>query len=72
MRLARAAAHLWVARGKKVLHFDMKKAPPSDEELRKLIIGPSGNLRAPTVRRGAKLFVGFEPEAFEAAMLKNG
>jgi len=47
----------------------MKKAPPTDEELKKLLIGPSGNLRAPTVRRGKKLFVGFEPEQFERAML---
>ena len=69
VRLAREAAQLWVARGKKVRHFDMKKAPPSDEELKKLLIGPSGNLRAPTVRRGNKLFVGFEQEQFEQAML---
>lgn len=69
MRIAREAAQLWVARGKKVRYFDMKKSPPTDEELKQVLIGPSGNLRAPAVRRGKRLFVGFEPEQFEQAML---
>lgn len=54
-----------MARGKNVKHFNMKKDDVSDDELVKLMIGPSGNLRAPTVRRGKKLFVGFHPDEFE-------
>lgn len=31
-----------------------------------LMIGPSGNLRAPTLRRGKTVFVGFPKGGFEA------
>jgi len=62
--LARAARHVWAAKGKKVIHFDMKQSPPTDEELTAAMIGPSGNLRAPTFRRGKQLFVGMNEEEF--------
>ena len=65
----RRADHLWVSRGTSVRYFDLKREPPSDAELKKLLIGPSGNLRAPTIRRGKKLFVGFHREPYEAEML---
>ncbi|HZZ71766.1 MAG TPA: ArsC family (seleno)protein [Pirellulales bacterium] len=64
LKLARSADEIWVARGQKVVHFDLTKDAPSDDELKKLILGPSGFLRAPTIRRGKKLYVGFHPEAF--------
>lgn len=64
IRLARGVNQLWVTRGKAVLHFDMKRDPPTDAELKKLLIGPSGNLRAPTIRLGKKMFVGFDPDAY--------
>jgi len=64
IKLVRSAAQVWIARGKKVVHLDLKKDQPTDEALTKLIIGPSGNLRAPTIRRGQKLYIGFHPEEF--------
>ena len=64
IKLARDAEELFVMRGKKLLHFDMKKDNPSDDELIRLMIGPSGNLRAPTMRRGNQLFVCFDENAF--------
>jgi len=42
----------------------MKKSPPPDAELKQLMLGPSGNLRAPTTRSGERLFVGFNSEEF--------
>ncbi len=65
LELARSVNEIWVAKGKKLVHVNMKKDPPGDEELLKLLLGPSGNLRAPTLRRGKKLFVGFSPELAE-------
>ena len=53
-----------VARGKKFVVFDMKKAPPGDDDLLAAILGPTGNLRAPTLRKGATLLVGFSEEAY--------
>ena len=41
-----------VAKGKKVATFDLRKAPPSDAELAAVIMGPTGNLRAPALKVG--------------------
>ena len=65
LRLARAASKIIVAKGKKVVTFDMKKAPPDDATLLAAILGPTGNLRAPTLRRGQTLLVGFEEGAYK-------
>tara|TARA_R110002072_G_scaffold233795_2_gene391437 strand:- start:42205 stop:42393 length:189 start_codon:yes stop_codon:yes gene_type:complete len=53
---------LYVARGKKLVHFDLKKAYDEDE-IAGLILGRSGTLRAPVLRVGKKLIVGFNEEA---------
>jgi len=68
LRLARSVRHVFVARGKKFMHFDMKADPPGDAELKRHLIGPSGNLRAPTVRAGDRLFVGFHPDEFAGSL----
>ena len=64
LRMARAASEVVVAKGKKVVHIDMARSRVSDDELLKLLLGPSGNLRAPTLRKGTKLLVGFDAEAY--------
>ena len=56
---------LLVTKGQKYLEFDLKKESPTEEELMKLIIGPTGNLRAPTLRVGKKLLVGFNEEMYQ-------
>jgi hypothetical protein len=53
-----------VGRGKKVVTFDMKRDPPDDETLLAHILGPTGNLKAPTLRKGSTLLVGFSEEAY--------
>ena len=53
-----------VAKGKKVVTFDMKKSPPSHEELAAAVIGRSGNLRAPAIRTGKSWLIGFHEEAY--------
>jgi hypothetical protein len=53
-----------VARGKKVVSFDMKKDPPDDATLLAHLLGPSGNLRAPTLRKGKTLLVGFSDDVY--------
>lgn len=64
LALARQADKVIAARGKKVVTFDMKKAPPDDETLLQHLLGPTGNLRAPTLRKGKTLLVGFGEEAY--------
>jgi arsenate reductase-like glutaredoxin family protein len=65
LALAHGASRVLVAKGKKLISYDMKKDAPADEELVKGIIGPSGNLRAPTIVVGKTMLVGFHPEAYE-------
>lgn len=53
---------LVVAKGKKLV--DVKFKDLEDEELEKLVIGPSGKLRAPTLIKGKTVVVGFHEEGY--------
>ena len=59
------ANSLVVVKGKKVNRYDLRENPPAKEELLKQVMGPSGNLRAPTIRRGKSFVVGFQAEAYK-------
>lgn len=63
--MLQSASRILVARGKKLLDFDMKKDPPAEDDLLKVAIGPSGKLRAPTLIKGKTVLVGFHEEAYE-------
>jgi hypothetical protein len=63
LELARSASTVIVARGKKVVTFDMA-APPDDDTLAAALLGPTGNLKAPTLRLGGTLLVGFGEAAY--------
>jgi len=62
--IAKTVSKIYAAKGKKVVYFDMKKDAPSDEELKKVMVGPTGNLRAPTLRIGKTLVVGFDEATY--------
>lgn len=64
LQLAKSVERVVAGRGKKVLIFDMKKSPPTDDELAAVLLGPSGNLKAPTLRIGQTLLVGFNEDAY--------
>jgi arsenate reductase-like glutaredoxin family protein len=70
LALARTADRVVVAKGKKVVVLDMKQAPPDDDTLAAHLLGPTGNLRAPTLRRGGTLLVGFSEEAYRQVLAK--
>lgn len=65
LKLAGQASELYVAKGKKVLYFNLKKDKLTKKELAKLILGPTGNLRAPTLRKGKKLVIGFDRSMYD-------
>lgn len=48
-----------------MVQFDLKKDKPSEDELLKVMLGPTGNLRAPTLRIGKTVLVGFNQEMYE-------
>ncbi len=59
---------LIAARGKSVADFDLKKDRPDDETLLAHLLGPTGNLRAPTARVGKTLLVGFNDDVYRQAL----
>jgi len=60
---------LYVAKGKKTIHFDLANARPSDDEILSLILGRSGTLRAPAIRRESVFVVGFNPDILSDTLL---
>ena len=68
LALAKKADVVIAAKGKKVVTFDMKHAPPDDDTLAAHLLGPTGNLKAPTIRRGKTLLVGFGEEAYRQVL----
>ena len=56
---------VYATRGKQVVHLDLQKDRPDTATLTSLLIGPTGNLRAPTLRRGRTLVVGFDEATYE-------
>lgn len=65
LALAKSAATVVVAKGKKFVTFDMRAAPPDDDALAAAILGPTGNLKAPTLCLGDMLLVGFGEAAYK-------
>jgi hypothetical protein len=66
--LAKAVDRVVVAKGKKVVTFDMKADPPDEATLLAHLLGPTGNLRAPTLRLGKTLLVGFNADAYQEVL----
>lgn len=68
LALVRQARRLVVAKGKQTITIDVARDRPDDATLRALVIGPSGNLRAPAVRVGDTLVVGFTADGLRGAL----
>lgn len=66
VKLARSVDRVVATKGKAIVTLDLKKDKPSDEQLVALLIGPTGNLRAPTLKVGKTLLVGFSDETYSA------
>ncbi len=69
LALVREVDEIYASKGKQVRHLDLRKEKPDKAALLGLLLGPTGNLRAPTLRKGRTLLVGFD-EASYAAVLK--
>ena len=63
--MAGKASRVIVMKGKKVSEFDMKKDQPKKDDLLGLMLGTTGNLRAPTVVRRKTVLVGFNQEVYD-------
>ena len=52
-----------MAKGKSIVEFRPGKDDP--KAIAEAMLGPTGNLRAPTIRAGKTVVVGFSDEVFE-------
>jgi arsenate reductase-like glutaredoxin family protein len=62
--MARQVKRLVAVRGKKVTAVDVTANTPSDDELAALMLGRTGNMRAPIMRVGQILLVGYHDQVF--------
>ncbi len=69
LALALDVDEIYASKGKQVVHLDLRKDKPDRTTLLGVLLGPTGNLRAPTLRKGRTLLVGFD-EATYAKFLK--
>ena len=62
--LLKGASKLVVAKGKKISEFKLSDA--SADEAVAAMLGPTGNLRAPTAQAGKTILVGFNDETYSS------
>ena len=55
---------IYAAKGKSIIHLDLKRDKPDETTLKSVLLGPTGNLRAPTLRLGRTLVVGFDEATY--------
>jgi hypothetical protein len=63
--LLAGSRELVVCKGKHVQRFDLANGLPERAVLERVLLGPTGNLRAPTVRVGETVVVGFDAAVYE-------
>jgi arsenate reductase-like glutaredoxin family protein len=66
--MLKGADVLFAARGKKVERIDLMAGKPDKATVERLMLGPTGNLRAPTLRVGRTLLVGFDEETYRKVL----
>ena len=59
----------YVAKGKRIVHVDLRRDKPPRAELLALLLGPTGNLRAPTLRKKRTLIVGFDETTYKDQLI---
>jgi len=64
--LIRACSKVYVARGKSWAAYDPHNAEQA-AELEMKMLGPHGTMRAPALRFGKVMIIGYEPEMYAAA-----
>jgi len=68
LTLAKQVDEIYATKGKKVIHLDMKRDLPDAATLRSVLVGPTGNLRAPTLRVRRTLLVGFDKATYRKVL----
>jgi hypothetical protein len=67
VKLVKSAARVVAAKGKRVEEF--KPGGKASQQVVGALLGPTGNLRAPCIRVGRTILVGFDESTFEEVLL---
>ncbi len=62
LALLKGMTELRVGRGRKAVRFDLEQERPSDPELLGSMLGRSGKLRAPAMKIGSTLVIGYNQD----------
>lgn len=65
LALVKNVDEIYASKGRQVVHLNLQKDKPDEATLLGLLLGPTGNLRAPTLRRGRTLIVGFDEATYK-------
>ena len=55
---------IYAGKGEKSVHFDLRKEKPAEDDLKKALLGRTGTLRAPAMKVGKTLIVGFNEDMY--------
>jgi len=67
LKLAASVDEIYATKGTRQVHFQMKDKP-AEEELLAAMLGPTGNLRAPALRKGKVLLIGFDEDSYKKVL----
>lgn len=65
MQLLQQIDEIYATKGQNVIHLDLRRDQPDETTLAELLIGRTGNLRAPALRQGRTLMVGFNDAMYK-------
>ena len=63
-QILRGTSQILAVKGTALVEFNLRQDPPVEKVLYESLIGPTGSLRAPAIRVGKTLVVGFSEEAW--------
>lgn len=66
LALLKDVDEVYASKGKKLVHLNLRESQPDPAALAAVLLGPTGNLRAPTLRVGRTLLVGFDEPTFRS------
>ncbi len=70
LELAQSVDEIYATKGSNRVYFNLKQDKPEEDKLLAAMLGPTGNLRAPILRKGRVLLVGFDKESYSKVLLE--
>ena len=62
--IIRDVDEIYIAKSKRIIHVQLNAGKQEPDMLASLLLRPSGDLRAPTFRRGRTLVIGFDEATY--------